>query len=275
MMETRYLEIEGAKIAYDDQGNGPLVICTPGMGDLRAEYRYLTPQLTAAGYRVVSMDVRGHGETDPEWPDYSVGAIGSDINALVGSLRAGPAVLVGTSMAAGAVVWAAAEAPDLVEGLVLIGPFVRGETSSLNKLLYAILFARPWGATVWSRYFPTFYPTRKPADFADYCAALRSNLAESGRLEALRAMMQASKSASEQRLDKVNVPGLVIMGSKDPDFKDPRGEAEQVAKSLNAGCEMVEGAGHYPHVEMPELTAPLILSFLKSLDGSRRWGRGS
>ncbi len=267
-MNTRYLERNGSKVAYDDQGSGPLVLCTPGMGDLRAEYRYLAPQLVAAGYRVASMDIRGHGESGTNWPDYSVGAIGSDIIALLRSLDAGPAVLVGTSMAAGAVVWAAAEAPERVRGVVLIGPFVSGETSWSNKLLYSALFARPWGPSAWIKYFSTLYPTRKPADFAAYCEALKSNLAQAGRLEALRAMMQASKAASAQRLPKVTAPALVVMGSKDPDFKDPKAEAEQLAKTLKARCEMVEGAGHYPHAEMPEVTAPLILSFLKTLDGS-------
>ena len=71
-MGTQFLQHQNGSIAYDDSGSGPLVVCAPSMGDLRSEYRFLIPQLVAAGYRAVSLDVRGHGETSTEWPDYSV-----------------------------------------------------------------------------------------------------------------------------------------------------------------------------------------------------------
>jgi pimeloyl-ACP methyl ester carboxylesterase len=269
-MNTQFLKIDGGTLAYDDLGSGPLALCAPSMGDLRAEYRFLAPQLVSAGYRVVSMDVRGHGETSPRWPDYSVGAIGSDMLALIRSLDAGPATIIGASMAAGAAVWAAAEAPELVNGLALIGPFVRGEGTWQYRLLFSVLLSRPWGPAMWLRYFNTLYPSRKPADFDAYCARLSANLKEAGRLEALMSMLMASKSASEQRLARVKAPTLVIMGSQDPDFKNPtfkspQAEAQYVAGNLHSSVEMIAGAGHYPHAEMPDVTGPLILSFLETL----------
>ena len=145
-MPTQFLTQPDGVIAYDDMGAGPLVICIPSMGDLRTEYRFLAPQLVAAGHRVLTMDVRGHGESSTGWPDYTVGAIGSDIVALIRSLAAGPATIVGASMAAGAAVWAAAEAPELVSRLVLIGPFVRGETGWANRLLYSAPLCPTLGA---------------------------------------------------------------------------------------------------------------------------------
>ena len=84
-------------------------------------------------------------------------------------------------------------------------------------------------------------------------------------MEALLRMIAASKAASEERLPRVATPTLVIMGSKDPDFKAPEAEAQWVAQSLRARYEMAQDTGHYPHAEMPEVTGPLILSFLKSL----------
>src|SRR5256885_674601 len=90
-MATQYLQVQDGTLAYDDTGSGPLVMCVPGMGDLRAEYRFLTPRLVAAGYRVVALDVRGHGETSVRWPDYSVAGIGADIVSLARALGAGPA----------------------------------------------------------------------------------------------------------------------------------------------------------------------------------------
>lgn len=265
-MDTQFLTVADGTLAYDDQGSGPLVVCVPSMGDVRQEYRFLTPLLVEAGYRVVTMDVRGHGETSVKWPDYTVAAIGADMLALIRHLNAGPALLVGTSMAAGASVWAAAEAPDLVAGMVLIGPFVHDTGSSWpSRLLYSILFAEPWGHAVWSKYFSTLYPTRHPADWAQYSARLRRNLKEAGRMHALRQMIMASKQASGERLSQVQAPVLVIMGTRDPDFKQPAQEAQWVADALHGQVQLVEGAGHYPHAEMPEQTAPAILNFFRTI----------
>jgi pimeloyl-ACP methyl ester carboxylesterase len=55
------------------------------------------------------------------------------------------------------------------------------------------------------------------------------------------------------------------MGTKDPDFKDPQGEAEWIAEQLHGRVEMIAGAGHYPQAEMPEISGATILSFLQAL----------
>lgn len=264
-MTTQFFKHQNGQLAYDDAGEGPLVVCIPSMGDVRGEYRFLIPQLVAAGYRVVNMDVRGHGETSTDWNDFSVAGVGQDIVALIRDLKAGPAIVVGTSMAAGAAVWASAESPNLIKGLLLIGPFVRGGGDMPTNLLYSTMFARPWGSAMWIKYYASLYPTHKPADFAQYTAGLLANLKENGRLEGLLKMLCASKKASEERLPRVNKPTLVLMGSKDPDFKKPVEEAKWVAEQLRGSYKMIEGAGHYPHAEMPEVVAPLIVSFAESL----------
>jgi len=99
---TQFLVAPEGRIAFDDTGgSGRLVVAVPGMGDMRAEYRYLTPSLTAAGARVVTMDVRGFGQTSAAWPDYSAHAVSRDVVALIRHLGAGPANVAGTSFAAG------------------------------------------------------------------------------------------------------------------------------------------------------------------------------
>ena len=63
-MTTSYLDRGEGRIAYDVQGTGPLVVCLHGMGDLRSVYRFTVPALVEAGYRVATMDLRGHGDSD-------------------------------------------------------------------------------------------------------------------------------------------------------------------------------------------------------------------
>jgi pimeloyl-ACP methyl ester carboxylesterase len=269
-MTTKYLNQERGTIAYDDIGNGPLVVCVPSLGDVRDEYRFLVPQLVAAGYRAVSMDVRGLGETSATWNDYSVAGVGKDIIALVRDLHSGPAIIIGTSMAAGAAVWAAAETPELIRGLIMVGPFVRGDGNGFLATLFSLMLARPWGPSMWLKYYASLYPTSKPADFAEYSAALLQNLKQPGRLESLLQMLRASKRAAEERIPRVDKPTLVLMGSKDPDFKKPEAEAKWVAEHLQGSYKLIQNAGHYPHAEMPEVTGPLMLAFMRSLpDGEK------
>lgn len=255
------------RIAYDDTGGGPLVVAVPGMGDVRALYRFLTPALSAAGYRVVTMDLRGHGESSVDWPDYSAVGVGSDIVALIRHLDAGPAVVIGESMAAAAAVWAAAEAPADVAGLVLSGPFVRDFPATVvQRLAIRLLGLFP---SAWIAYYRRLYPTRQPADLAAYLSALRANLREPGRMAALRAMLAAPKAGAEARIGDVTAPTLVVMGTRDPDFPDPAAEAAEVARRLPGRTLMVEGAGHYPQAEMPELVVPELLDFLAHVATSR------
>ena len=71
---------------------------------------------------------------------------------------------------------------------------------------------------------------------------------------------------SADHAPKVNVPTLIVMGTKDPDFKDPTAEAQWLAEQTHGKVMMVEGAGHYPHVEMIDQVVQPIFDFLKSFE---------
>ena len=270
---TRFLDIDGGRIAYDVAGErGPQVLCLPSMGDLRAEYRFLVPQLVAAGFRVATVDVRGMGESSTGFADVSAAAVGSDIVALLrraGLLAPGEsAFVVGTSLAAAAAVWAAAEAPDLVAGIVLVGPIIRDvPVSVFARAMFHVLLTPPWGKAAWGSYYPSLYPGHKPADFAAYRKALAANLAEKGRFASFRRMAFTSKAPCDARVPEVRARVLVVMGSRDPDFSDAAAEARLVAERLHGELVLVEGAGHYPHAEVPDEVGPRIAAFLRAAAG--------
>jgi pimeloyl-ACP methyl ester carboxylesterase len=263
---VHFLDRHGGRIAYEDSGGtGTLVICVPGMGDLRSQYRFLAPRLAALGYRLVTMDLRGHGDSSVGFADVSAATVGDDIVAVLEALGARDAVLVGNSMAGAAAVWAAAERPGTVRGVVLLDPFVRDVPASfVVRLAMRIGFLRPWGPLTWASYYKSLHVGVKPADLDAYATKLAANLREPGRLETLRAMMWTSKAACEARLDEVRAPALVVMGTRDPDFADPAAEARWVAGRVDGRVLLVEGAGHYPHVEQPELIAGAIDRFVRA-----------
>jgi pimeloyl-ACP methyl ester carboxylesterase len=261
---TRYLDRPGGRLAWDIAGEGPLVVAVPGMGDLRSNFRFLTPVLVEAGYRVATMDLRGHGESDATFDTYDDVAAGTDILALIGHVG-GPAVVVGNSMGAGAAVWAAAEDPAAVSGLVLLGPFVRNvPVGPVKTLLFRLAMMRPWGRKVWDAYIPSLYPGRPPADLGQHRARIRESLRRPGRWAALAATSHTTHAPAESRLAQVRAPALVVMGAADPDFPDPVAEAAWVSERVG-GTEplLVPEAGHYPHAEYPEIVGPAVVSFLQ------------
>ena len=269
------MEVGGGRIAYDDTGgNGPLVVCFPGLGDLRASYRFLRPLLTAAGYRVVTTDLRGHGESSTGWGGYTDTDVAGDVLALVRHLRgAGPAFLAGNSLSGGAGAYAAAVEPAAVAGLVLLSPFVRDVPQTLAQRLGVRAVTLPVvGPRLWTAYYATaLYPRRKPDDLDGYRKRLLANLREPGRFEAVRAMaLRPGHAAVEARLADVEAPALVVVGTKDPDFPDPGAEARLVAERLGSRQTRVlavEGAGHYPHAEVPEEVGPAVVGFLDGVMG--------
>ena len=267
MTMVRFLERPGGRLAYELTGDpeGPLVVCCPGMGDLRSSYRMLADRLAAGGTRVASVDLRGHGQSDVGWPDYSPAAVAGDLLALVEELG-GPAVLVGNSYGGSAAVLAAAREPGAVSGLVLLGAFVRDHPRSVAQRVQIGLIrrARPgrvlWPAVAWPALF-----RRRPADFVERRAELKAALARPRGYEALAAMMAPGRHRdTEPLLGRVRAPALVVMGGADPDFPDPAAEARFTAAALGGPAEvlLLDGVGHYPQAEAVDEVAPAVAALV-------------
>ena len=169
---TEFLTIDGGTLAYDLTGTtGPLMMLAHGMGDSRRlTASYARPG--RAGYRVAAVDLRGCGESSVEWPSYTRTDIAGDLVTLVRHLG-GPAVLVGHSIAGGAVTIAAATAPELVTAVVELAPFTRKQTIGLGDLRVAsfrrgmrhLVGTTLLGSTEqWAKYLDVAYPGIKPAD---------------------------------------------------------------------------------------------------------------
>lgn len=264
--ETKYLDLPDGQLAYDDQGNGPLIVATPAMLDLRSELRFLTPRLVDAGFRVVTVDQRGMGETSARWPAYGSIPLAQDLIALIKHLAAGPAVIYGTSNGAAAGVYTAAEAPELVRGLVLAAPFVRdAQTSWLQRRLMDLMRIRSLALPIYLSYYPKWEP-HQPSDFADHLTKLKANLKQPGRRHVIRSyMLEQSHQEATDRLHLVNAPSLVIMGTGDVDWPDPVAEARWIAERLGSQLLRLDGAGHHPHVEYPDEITKAVVDFERGL----------
>jgi pimeloyl-ACP methyl ester carboxylesterase len=271
---TEYLNAGGGRLAYEMAGEGPLVVLAHGMGNSRNAYHSLAAQLAAAGYRVASADLRGAGESSTGWSSYSRTDTAGDLLALIRQLG-GPAVIVGHSFAGGAATIAAAQAPELVSAIVEIGPFTRpprldlGAMASNGRYRKGVLLLLAAGLTgslaTWTRYLDHAFPGTKPADWDSYLSALQANLREPGRMAVVRKMGFSQATDAQAQLASIRCPALVVMGTLDPDWPDPRAEAEGIVAAMPAGLgsiAMIEGAGHYPQTQFPDQVAAVILPFL-------------
>jgi pimeloyl-ACP methyl ester carboxylesterase len=255
---TEFLDIAGGRIAYDVTGEGPLIVLAHGIGDRRQVFRFLTPLLVQAGYRVAVPDMRGHGESSMGWASISRTDVAGDLITLIRHLGGGPAVIVGQSLAGGAATIAAATAPDLVRGLLRIRRYRRG-----TLLLGRVAALKSMNA--WFRYLDLAYP-EKPADYDAYMAGLRAKLSEPGRMAEFLKTFKTSPSDAGDALPRISGPALIIMGDEDPDWADPRAEAEGIVAEMPAGAgaiAMVKNGGHYIHAQRPDEVAGLITGFIR------------
>ncbi|WP_222195399.1 alpha/beta fold hydrolase [Modestobacter italicus] len=271
---TEHLTVDGGTLAYEVTGDaGDLVVLAHGMGDSREAYRFLAPALVAAGYRVAAVDLRGLGESSVGWASYSRTDIAGDLIALVEHLG-GPAVLVGHSISGGAVTIAAAQAPSLVTAVVELAPFTRKQQVGLGDLRVArfrrgmrhLLGTALLGSTgQWRKYLEVAYPGPKPADWDVRLDRIEAMLREPGRMAAMQQMGKSTPADAGERLADVRCPVLVVQGTLDPDWASPQAEGEAIVAALPPGLgqlALVEGAGHYPHVQFPDQVSALVLPFL-------------
>ncbi|MEV7020856.1 alpha/beta hydrolase [Kitasatospora sp. NPDC093558] len=264
--KTQYLDVPGGRIAFDDtrEGEGTPVVLLPGMLDSRRAYRHLVPLLTAAGHRVITMDLRGFGESSIVWDDYAPAAIADDVLALLDHLGIERAVLAGSSYTGATVVKVAGDAPGRVAGIVLIDAFI--ENLPQNALMRGIVHAMGTVIVHWPAFWGFYhrklaYPGARPADFDAYVNGLVASLRTPGRRTATRGHVRGDSSPVGWTA-AAQCPALVLMGTKDPDFPKPEVVADRQTAALGARKVMIDGSGHYPMADNPGAVADALLPFL-------------
>ena len=276
---TEFVDVPGGRIAYEVTGSGPLVVLSHGIGVRRRDYRFLAPMLAQAGYRVANADLRGHGESSMGWASITRTDVAGDLtrddrpSGRARGHRRALALGRGRHHRRG-------DATGPGRGVVEINPFTRKPKPDLGGLLRVRRYRRCafllTGTQVfrslglWLRYLNLAYPA-KPADYAGYMAALAAKLREPGRMAEFLKTFKSTPAGAGAQLPNVRCPALVIMGTLDPDFADPRAEGEAIVAAMPAGAgtvAMVDGAGHYPHAQSPEAVAELVTPFLKEHAGA-------
>jgi non-heme chloroperoxidase len=134
--ETVHFAGAGVRLAADVAGpaGGKPIVFLHGGGQTRASWKRAVEVLAARGYRVISLDLRGHGESD--WSpdgDYQLDRFVDDLEAILPTLGA-PPVLVGASLGGLASLLAVGDRRLPAAGLVLVDVTPKLETAGTSKI---------------------------------------------------------------------------------------------------------------------------------------------
>lgn len=153
----RFATINGIRMHYVEEGQGPLVLLLHGYPFLWYLWRHQIKSLAAAGFRVVAADQRGYGQTEcpPDIASYNITRIVGDVVGLLKVLESPSAILIGQDWGSPVVYNTALMRPDLVHGVIMMcsppgprGPIPPGE--GMKRLMkdkgiefYQSYFAQP------------------------------------------------------------------------------------------------------------------------------------
>jgi len=249
-----YLDRDGVKIYYEDQGAGPAVLLSHGYSATSQMWRGQIQPLTA-NYRLITWDMRGHGMTDsPDDPaQYSEAHTVGDMAAILRACGVDRAVIGGLSLGGYMSLAFHVAHPAMTRALMLFdtGPGYRNPKARDG-----------WNETseARARAFES-----KGLDALGGSAEVRasSHRSAKGLALAARGMLAQFDSRIIESLEHVAVPTLVLVGANDEPFL---GATDYMsAKIPGAQRVTIPGAGHASNINQPAAFNEAVLAFLAGL----------
>ncbi len=287
-MEQRTITANGLDFACltDGPDGGPLALCLHGFPDTAHTWRYLLPELAAAGYHAVAPFLRGYAPTSiPADGRYQVGALVRDANALHQALGGGEdAVLIGHDWGALATYGAVAHQPDrwrravtaAVPPTASIGMSLL-TYAQLQRSWYMFFFLSPLAEValpldefsfidhLWRDWSPGYDGTWDVARVKESIGDPEHIVAAIGYYRALYdPSLQVPELADEQSaaLLPTPKPTLYLHGRDDNCMLLSSMGSPLDFMAEGSAVEIVDDAGHFLHVERPTAVNPHIISFL-------------
>jgi 3-oxoadipate enol-lactonase len=257
-----FVENRGAKIYWDEQGDGAPVLLIMGLSYPSYMWHRSRPIL-AAKYRTIALDNRGIGRSDVPAGPYSIALMASDAAAVLDAAGVESAHVFGVSMGGMIAQEFALQYPQRVRSLLLGctasgGPeAVRAEDAALQVLMSRDGIS-PEEAT--KAIEPFIYHPATPRERIDEDVAIRMRWYPSG--EGYRGQLQGIMAwEAYSRLSQIAAPTLVIHGESDRLV--PPGNGKLIAARISgAKLVMIPHASHLFATDQPEASHHAILEFL-------------
>ncbi|HYP00019.1 MAG TPA: alpha/beta fold hydrolase [Pyrinomonadaceae bacterium] len=260
--------VRGIELAYEVSGDGAPVVLLHGFPFNRTLWREQVEALRGR-YRVVTVDLRGHGET-PATSDApaTMEEMAEDIRALLDELQLTRVVLGGLSMGGYVALAFYRLFPARVRALILADTRPQADTDDARH-------AREETATraldegmqvIADTMLPKLLAPETHAERPEIVARVRTmilNTDTRGAASALRGM--AVRRDQTELLREINCPVLVVVGSLDA--ITPPSDAELLQREIpDSRLEIIEGAGHVSNLERRAEFDSALEKFLRELE---------
>lgn len=265
---TRVARVRGIELAFDDEGAGePAVVLLHGFPFNRSMWRGQV-ELLRASYRVITPDLRGHGETSvAEGAAATMEEMARDVAALLDELNVARAVVGGLSMGGYVALAFYRLFRERVRALVLADTRAEADTEDAKRGREetARRALEEGTQTIADTMLPKLLA---PATFEENspAVALVRGMILGTRPEGAAAALRGLAARRDQTdlLPEINVPTLIVVGSEDALTPPERSEAMRREIPI-ARMEVIEGAGHVSNLERPAAFNRALSDFLKSL----------
>lgn len=260
------ISVNGTRLHYHISGTGEPLVFVHGLGSSSQDWARQVDAF-ADRYRVITFDVRGHGQSDkPEGP-YSIPLFAEDTAALLRALEAAPANIVGLSMGGMIALQLALDAPDLVKRLVVVNSTPEAELDSLRdrwiywsrRLASRVLGMRATGKMIANRIFVKPEQGTLRQRFIERWAA-NDKQAYLNTIDAIAGWSVAD------RLSEIACPTLIV--AADEDYTPVSVKRSYAARMPNAELTIIEDSHHATPVERPRAFNHVLGTFLQATDAA-------
>jgi len=251
--------------SLEGQSQAPVVVLANGLATDRSIW---APQVGALSqsYRVLTYDMRGHGDTETTPDDYSLGLLAGDIMALLAELDIDSAHFVGFSLGAMVAQYLGANDPSRLRSLTLCATSSDSPKAVWETRVTAVRAhgVPPQVEATIDRWFTSNFRRSHP-DVMDNMRKMVLRTTKDGYAGCAAAIRDMRLSSV---IGCIRVPTLVIAGELD--LSTPLEMVKRIADAIpGAGFLSVADAAHMPTIEQPDVCNAAITEFLRSVDGAR------
>ncbi|HYI37418.1 MAG TPA: alpha/beta hydrolase [Thermoleophilaceae bacterium] len=279
------VSIHGRRFFYREAGDkGPTVLLVHGITNSSATWAPVTERLAARGLHVLAPDIAGHGDSDRQRGDHSLGAHASILRDFLSVKEVDRATIVGHSLGGGLVMQFSYQFPEMSERMVLVASGGLGREVSLAIRAGTLPFAEEVLGVATSG--PVTAAVRavggalgrvgiKPGGDIEEILRGLGSLSDGERRHAFVRTAKSVITPRGQRVaatDKlylaVDLPTLLVAGAHDHVIP---AEHTRAAGRLVPGSRLAifENSGHFPHLNEPDRFADLLAAFVKDTKPAR------
>lgn len=255
-----FFDHDDCSIHYEEYGRGAPVLLVHGLGSSCQDWEYQVPALSTR-YRVIAVDVRGHGRSDKPRERYTIPAFSADIEALLEHLNIGPVHYVGLSMGAMIGFQLAVDRPDLLKTLTIVNSAPQVKINSAGD---AWQYAKRWilarifsMETIGEGLGKNLFPRPEQADLRRKIAA---RWAQNDKRAYLASFDAIVGWGVQQRLARIACPTLVV--TADRDYTPIELKAEYVRLIPNARLQIIANSRHATPLDQPDAFNRALIDFI-------------